>query len=155
EKGGRGGAEETMTVKAIPDNYHTITPYLTVEDLPRSVEFMKTVFDGVPTESVPDAEGVVRHAEVRIGDSTIMIGQARGDWKPNPGALYVYVEDTDATYQRALAAGATSIMPPAKQFYGDVNAGVRDPSGTTWWIATHVEDVSPEELERRGKESMK
>ncbi|HEX2120792.1 MAG TPA: VOC family protein [Thermoanaerobaculia bacterium] len=144
-----------MTVKAVPDNYHTITPYLTVEVLPRSVEFMKAVFGGVQTEAVPDAEGVVRHAEVRIGDSTIMIGQARGDWKPNPGALYVYVEDTEAAYQRALDAGATSIMPPAKQFYGDVNAGVRDPSGTTWWIATHFEDVSAEELERRAKEAMK
>ena len=142
-------------VKPIPDEYHTITPYLTVESLPRSVEFMQAVFDGEQKEAVPDAEGVVRHAEVRIGDSTVMIGQARDDWKPNPGALYVYVEDTDATYQRALAAGATSIMPPAKQFYGDINAGVKDPSGTTWWIATHFEDVSPDELERRGKESMK
>lgn len=144
-----------MAVKAIPDGYHAVTPYLTVSDLPRLVQFLQDAFDGKPSEMVPDAEGNIRHAEVRIGDSVVMIGQARGEWAPRPGGLYLYVEDTHATYRRAIDAGAKSLMEPATQFYGDINAGVEDPVGNWWWIATHVEDVPPEEMERRAREAMK
>jgi len=84
-----------------------------------------------------------------------MVGQARGEWKERPATLYLYVENTDDTYQRAMAAGAKSLMEPADQFYGDRNAGVEDPQGNWWWIATHVEDIPPEEMERRAKENMK
>jgi uncharacterized glyoxalase superfamily protein PhnB len=80
-----------------------------------------------------------------------MLGEATGQWKPRPSTLYLYVHDTDATYRRALEAGATSLMEPANQFYGDRNAGVQDPSGNFWWIATHVEDVSAEEMKRRAE----
>jgi uncharacterized glyoxalase superfamily protein PhnB len=78
-----------------------------------------------------------------------MIGEAGGQWQPMPCNLYVYVPDTDATYRRALAAGAVSIMEPSDQYYGDRNAGVKDPCGNSWWLATHKEDVSAEEMQRR------
>ena len=144
-----------MPVKAIPDGYHSVTPYLTVSDLPRLVRFLEEAFGGKPSEMVADAGGEVRHAEVQIGDSKVMIGQENEKWKARPSTLYLYVEDTHATYRRALDAGATSILEPATQFYGDVNAGVADPVGNWWWIATHVEDVPAEEMERRAKAAMK
>ena len=83
-----------------------------------------------------------------------MMADARGDWKPMPGAIYLYVIDTDATYQRALGAGATSLMEPADQFYGDRSAGVKDPVGNYWWIGTHQEDVPPEEMEKRTRKAL-
>lgn len=144
-----------MAVKPIPDGYHTVTPYLTVSDLPRLVQFTIDAFSAKPNEMIPDAQGQVRHAEVRIGDSMVMIGQESEKWKARPGTLYLYVEDAHGTYKRAMAAGGKSLMEPAQQFYGDINAGVEDPLGNWWWIATHVEDVSPEEMERRAKEAMK
>jgi PhnB protein len=100
-------------------------------------------------------DGTIMHAEVKIGDSIVMMGEARGDCKPMPGSLYVYVNDADATYRRALQAGATSMMEPGDQFYGDRTAGVKDPSGNQWTIATHREDVPPEELRRRAEALMK
>ncbi|HYI11029.1 MAG TPA: VOC family protein [Thermoanaerobaculia bacterium] len=108
-----------MAVKPIPDEYHTVTPYLTVDDLPRQLEFVKAAFHATIPEAMPDASGKIRHAEAQIGDSRVMIGQARAEWPARPGALYLYVAHTDATYRRALAAGAKSIMEPADQFYGD------------------------------------
>jgi uncharacterized glyoxalase superfamily protein PhnB len=96
----------------------------------------------------------VGHAEMRIGDSVVMLGDAHGEHKPLQAMLYVYVDDADATYQRALAAGAASVQPPADQFYGDRSGGVRDPLGNQWWIATHIEDVPPAELKRRAQAAM-
>ena len=142
-------------VKAKPDGYHTVTPYLTVEDLPQMLEFVQAAFGATVHEAIAGEDGKVRHAEVQIGDSKVMIGQARDQWKSRPGALYLYVDDTDANYQKAVAAGAKTLMEPSDQFYGDRNAGVEDPQGNYWWIATHVEDVSPEEMARRAKENMK
>jgi PhnB protein len=94
-------------------------------------------------------DGSVGHAEVRIGDSVVMVGGAGGEWPAVRAALHLYVADVDASYQAALAAGATSTAEPADQFYGDRRANVIDSAGNQWFIATHVEDVSPEELERR------
>jgi PhnB protein len=94
------------------------------------------------------------HAEVRIGDSILMMGEASEEFPPMPGSFYVYVEDTDAAYQRALDAGAETLMEPADQFYGDRNAGVWDSCGNSWWIATHIEDVPEEEIGRRARERM-
>jgi PhnB protein len=144
-----------MAVNPIPEGYHSVTPYLTVSNLPRVVRFTIDVFGAKQTEEVAGDDGTVRHAEVRIGDSMIMIGQARGEWTPRPGTIYLYVEDTHATYRKALEAGAKSLMEPATQFYGDVNAGVEDADGNWWWIATRVENVSPEEMARRAKEQAK
>jgi uncharacterized glyoxalase superfamily protein PhnB len=94
-------------------------------------------------------DGGVMHAEVKIGDSKIMMGEAMGEWKAKPCSLYLYVEAVDAVYQRAIQAGGTSVREPMVQFYGDRTAGVVDPCGNYWGIATHVEDVSHEELEKR------
>jgi PhnB protein len=84
-----------------------------------------------------------------------MVGEAGGEWEPRPSAMSLYVSDTGATYKRALQAGATSLREPAEQFYGDRSAGVKDPAGNYWWIATHQEDVPPEELKRRAEAAMR
>ena len=142
-----------MSVKPIPDGYHNVTPYLVVNGVAKLIEFLKQVFDAKEIEHMQGPDGRIQHAEVRIGDSIIMFGEPlpTGEWKPMPSMLYVYVLDTDATYKRALQAGATSVMEPADQFYGDRNAGVKDASGNTWWIATHIEDVSRDEMMRRAE----
>ena len=138
-----------MSVKPVPDGFHSVTPYLVVEDVNAQIEFMKKAFGAVETEKIQDPDGAVQHAEVKIGDSFIMLGQARDQYKPMPTCLYLYVEDMEALYKSSLAAGAESIMGPTDMFYGDRNAGVTDPQGNLWWIATHIEDVSSEELQRR------
>lgn len=144
-----------MAVKPIPEGYHTVTPYLVVPDAAGLIDFLKRAFGAQELERMAGPDGSVRHAAVRIGDSMVMLGGASGEWKPLPAMLYLYVEDTDGTYARALAAGATSVMEPADQFYGDRNAGVKDASGNLWWIATHQEDVPHEELVRREEASRK
>jgi PhnB protein len=140
-----------MPVKPIPEGYHTITAYMVVSGAAKLIDFMKRAFDGKETVCHRKPDGTIGHAEVKVGDSMMMLGEASEPWKPMPCAIYMYVPDTDAVYKRALQAGATSIMEPANQFYGDRNAGVKDPCGNLWWIATHVEDVSPEELNRRAE----
>jgi uncharacterized glyoxalase superfamily protein PhnB len=136
-------------VKPVPEGYHTVTPYLTVESVEKLLDFVKKAFHATETYQMARPDGSVRHAEVRIGDSIVMMGQARDEWKPRPGTLYLYLSDVDASYERALAAGGKSLREPSTQFYGDRSAGVEDPVGNQWWIATHVEDVPPEEIERR------
>jgi len=145
-----------MPVKPIPDGYHSVTPYLIVRGVARLIDFLKQAFEA--TETIPRMtrpDGTIMHAEIRIGDSAVMLGEPMGEFQPMPGSLYLYVSDTDATYRRALQAGATSTMEPADQFYGDRNAGVKDPQGNTWWIATRKEDVPPQELVRRAEARMK
>jgi PhnB protein len=144
-----------MAVKPIPDGYHTVTPYLTVQGVPKLIDFLKQAFEAREIECMAQPDGTVRHAEVRIGDSVVMMGEARGEQAPMPSAMYLYVNDTDAVYKRALRAGATSLREPADQFYGDRSAGVKDPSGNYWWIATHQEDVPPEELKKRAEAAMR
>lgn len=138
-----------MATKAIPDGYHTITPYLTVQGAGKLIDFLKLAFDAQETERIAAPDGTIAHAEVRLGDSIIMMSDAGGERAPMPSGLYLYVNDIDAVYKSALRSGATSIMEPADQFYGDRSAGVKDPVGNHWWIATHKEDVAPEELKRR------
>ena len=137
-----------MSVPFKPKAYHTITPYLVVEDADILVVFLQAAFDATQTECVKNNEGTTTHTEVKIGDSVIMIGSKPGSSHSHT-KLYLYVQDTTTTYQKAIDAGATSIMKPTTQFYGDINAGVTDPAGNEWWIATHIEDVSPEEIEKR------
>lgn len=141
-------------VKPIPDGYHTLSPCLTVVGAGRLLDFLVKAFDAQVHSRTTSPEGTVVHADLQIGDSRLMAAEATDKWKPMPCSLYMYVPDTDATYRRALEAGATSLMEPADQFYGDRNAGVQDPFGNYWWIATHVEDVGPEEMARREKEWM-
>ena len=141
-----------MAVKSIPDGFHTVTPYLVVSGVSTLLEFLKQAFDAQEILSpMLRSDGGVGHAEVKIGDSIIMMGEPMGDMQPMPGSLYLYVQDTDAVYQRALQAGATSLMEPADQFYGDRSAGVKDAVGNQWWIATHQEDVPPDEMLKRAR----
>ena len=140
-------------VQPIPEGYRTVTPYLIVTDPAALVGFLERAFDAVETERTTAPDGRVMHAAVRVGDSMLMMGGANERYPPRPGTVYLYVPDVDATYERATAAGGTSLMEPADQFYGDRNGGVEDPWGNQWWIGTHVEDVPPAELERRHREA--
>ncbi len=141
-----------MAVKPIPDGYHTVTPYLVVQGAATLIEFLKQAFEATEIRRTLHPEGSIMNAEVRIGDSVVMVSEARGEFKPMPSSIYLYVENTDLTYKRALQVGGTSMMEPEDEFYGDRNAGVKDPTGNHWWIATHQEDVSPEEMEKRMKD---
>lgn len=138
-----------MAVKPIPDNYHTATPYLVVPGVAKVIDFLKQTFDAKEVVRMPGPGGSVAHAEIKIGDSIVMMGEAGGPNPPMPAQLYVYVKDVDAVYKKALAAGGTSVREVTDQFYGDRNGTVKDPCGNHWGIATHKEDVSPEEMKKR------
>jgi PhnB protein len=142
-------------VKPIPEGTHSITPYLMVRDARQLIAFLASAFDGRETERFETPDGRIMHAQVRIGDSTVMLSDATGEWKPTSSAMYLYVQDVDATYKQALKAGGASVSEPADQFYGDRHGGVKDPAGNFWWIATHIEDVPPEEMKRRAAAFMK
>lgn len=157
-----GGSTMTKNgVKAVPDGYHTVTPAITVRGAAEAIEFYKKAFGAVETVRFPGPDGhSVMHAEIRIGDSAVMLG----DEFPNMGGkapttlggtcsnLMLYVEDVDAAFQKAVAAGARADMPPADMFWGDRYAKVTDPFGHSWSLGTHIEDVTPEECARRGQE---
>lgn len=144
------------TVKSIPDGYHTVTPYLLVQGADMLIDFVKKAFDAKETVRMSMPDGAIGHAEFRLGDSVIMLSEAQGgEYKPMPTGIYLYVENCDATYKRALEAGATSIMQPSDQFYGDRSASIKDKFGNIWYIATHIEDLSKEELTKRMDEYMK
>jgi len=138
-----------MAVKPIPDGYRAVTPYLTAENAAALLEFLRGAFGAQELERMERPDGSVQHAEVRIGDSVVMLGQPEAPRKATPSTLYLYVEDVDSTYERALKLGATSIQPVKDRFYGDRSGGVQDPAGNSWYIATHKENVSPEEMQRR------
>jgi len=143
-----------MAVKAIPDGYHSVTPYLVVSGVATLLDFLTQAFEAHELHRMPRPDGTIMHAEVRIGDSRVMLGEPMGAAPPMPGSLYLYVNDVDAVYTRALHAGATSTSAPADRFYGDRSAGIKDPLGNQWWIATHQEDVPPEEIARRAEACM-
>jgi PhnB protein len=138
-----------MAVKPVPEGYRTVTPYLIVKDADALLRFVQAAFGGRVHGEHRGPDGTIMHADVIIGDSHVMMGQANEKWPANPGSIYLYVPDVDATYQAALRAGAKSLQDVSNQFYGDRSGGVEDPAGVSWWISTRVEDVSREELERR------
>ena len=144
-----------MPVKPKPDQYHSVTPYVVVKGAARLIDFAKTVFGAQEAMRMAAPDGQIGHAELRIGDSVVMLADAHGGREPMPCMLHVYVDDADATFQRAVAAGAASVQPPADQFYGDRGGLVRDPCGNLWWISTHIEDVPPDELRRRAEQAMR
>ena len=152
-----------MSVKPIPDGYHTVTPYLIVQDAARALDFYKEAFGATEAVRMAGPGGKVMHAEIKIGDSAIMMADecsemgARGPqaYGGTPVSLAVYVEDVDARVDRAVAAGAKVLRPVADQFYGDRAGTLEDPFGHVWTIATHKEDVSPEEMRRRAEAFMK
>ena len=144
-------------VKPIPDGYHSVTPYLIVDGAARAIEFYKQAFGAQELFRMEGPGGQVAHAEIQIGDSRVMLGDehppmgARGPraFGGSPVGLTLYVEDVDATVERAVEAGAKLTRPVATQFYGDRTGGVEDPFGHAWYVATHVEDVPHDELQKR------
>ena len=144
-----------MSVKPIPGNVPRVSPYLIVKDVGETINFLKEVFNAEEDERMTLPDGTINHGSVKIGDSLIMMGKGSENYPPQPAMLYIYVEDTDAAYKLALEKGATSVMEPADQFYGDRNAAVKDSNSISWWIATHIEDVSAEEVQRRNEERAK
>ena len=144
-----------MPVKHVPDGYHSVTPYLVVKGVADLLPFLEKAFGASLSECLRRPDGTVMHAEARIGDSVVMLGEASEKHPPRPSVLYLYVPDCDAAWRRALAAGATSILEPTDQFYGDRSGGVADPCGNQWWIGSRVEDLSPEEIARRAAKAGK
>jgi PhnB protein len=146
-----------MAVKPVPEGYHSVTPYLVCHDAAGAIDFYRQVFGAEELMRMPSPGGKVGHAELRIGDSTIMLADEHpevGARSPRtvggtPVSLMVYVPDVDATFKKALGAGATQDRPLENQFYGDRSGGITDPFGHQWTIATHVEDVPPDEMARR------
>jgi PhnB protein len=122
-----------------PDSYPTVSPYLVVNGAERTIQFLVDVFGAAELRRFTDAQGQVIHAEVRLDDSVIMIGNQAEGWPDRPAHVHVYVPDVEATYQKALDWGATSVQVPSQKDDEDKRGGVTDPGGTTWWIATKVE----------------
>jgi PhnB protein len=147
----------TNPVKPIPEGYHSATPYLIVKDAARAIEFYKRAFGATELLRMAAPGGKIGHAEIKIGDSPIMLADEvpdMGALSPEslggtPVSILIYVEDVDAGFNKAIAAGAKMQRPVKDQFYGDRTGGVTDPFGHVWYVATHKEDVSPEEMRKR------
>jgi uncharacterized glyoxalase superfamily protein PhnB len=122
-----------------PAGYTSVAAYLIVSDAGATIRFLQAVFDAQLLRSFPDEQGRLLHSEVRIDDSVVMIADSAPEWPPVPSYVHVYVRDVDATYVKALAAGAEAVQEPVKKQDEDKRGGVKDPGGTTWWIATKVE----------------
>ena len=152
-----------MATKPIPEGYRTVTPYLIVKGAAEAIEFYKRAFGATELLRMADPHGRVGHAEIKIGDSVIMLADehpAMGYRGPrslggSSVSILLYLEDVNAVFERALEAGAKAQRPVANQFYGDRTGTLEDPFGQVWTVATHVEDVPPEEMRRRAEAAMK
>ena len=152
-----------MATKPIPDGYRTATPYLIVKGAAEAIEFYKRAFGATEMLRMADPQGKVGHAEIKIGDSVIMLADehpAMGYRGPrslggSSVSILLYLEDVDGVFERAVKAGAKAQRPVMNQFYGDRSGTLEDPFGHVWTIATHVEDVPPEEMKRRAEAAMK
>ena len=142
-------------VKAIPEGYHSIQPYLHIRGAADAIDFYKKAFGATERMRMPQPDGRIVHAEIQLGDSVIMLADEHPEkdiYSPkhfggSAVSIMLYIEDCDAVYKQAIAAGAKSLREPADQFYGDRMAGVEDPFGFLWWLGTHVKDVSTEEMQ--------
>lgn len=150
-------------VKPVPEGYHTVTPYLVVKDAKRALEYYKRAFGAETTMSMPSPDGRVMHAEMRIGNSMVFVSDEFPDMAPQirapestggtvTGSIFLYVPDVDAVVKRAVGAGARVTLPVADMFWGDRFGKVADPFGHHWGIATHKEDLTPQEMKKRGDE---
>jgi PhnB protein len=150
------------SAQAVPEGYHSVTPYLAVDDGARAIAFYKAAFGATEVMRMPGPGGKVGHAEIRIGDSRIMLADEYPDmgfrspktYGGSPVGLHLYVEDVDDVARQAVAAGAKELRPVKDQFYGDRTGSFEDPFGHVWHIATHKEDLSPDELKRRAELAM-
>jgi PhnB protein len=144
-------------VKPIPDGYNAVTPYLVVDGATRAIEFYKQVLGATERMRMPGPDGRIGHAELQIGDSVVMLADEFPDmgakapkaYGGSPVSLLVYVPDVDATVKKAVGAGAKLVRPLEDKFYGDRSGVIEDPFGHSWMLATHIEDVSPEEMQKR------
>jgi PhnB protein len=151
-----------MAVKPIPEGYHTVTPYLAVDDATKAIEFYKRAFGATEHVKMEGPPGKIAHAELKIGDSLIMFSDPMPQATTKPpkelggtsSSIFLYVEDVDEVVKQAIDAGATVLQEVQDQFWGDRFGSVQDPFGHQWSVATHVEDVDPKEMERRGAEAM-
>ena len=148
-------------IKEIPKGFHSVTPYLTVTDSARAIDFYKRAFGAEELYRVDGPDGKVAHAEIRIGDSIVMLSDEMPGWSRSPQSLggtpvniFLYVKDVDGVFNRAVAAGAKVAMPVSDMFWGDRYGQVTDPFGHSWSLATHKEDVPLEELRERTKAAM-
>jgi PhnB protein len=152
-----------MAVKKVPEGYHSITPYLIIKGATAAIDYYKKVFGATERMRMDGPAGTIGHAELVIGDSTVMLADEfpdMGHRSPKsiggtPVSLVLYLDDVDAVFKRAVDAGARSVRPVENQFYGDRMGTLEDPFGHMWSIATHVEDVPPEEMKRRADEMAK
>jgi len=147
-------------VEPIPEGHRTVTPYLAIKNAAQALEFYKRAFGAIESYKLMMPDGRVGHAEIRLGDSLIMLsdgfpefgGKAPDTLGGSPVSLHLYVEDVDAFVTKALEAGAKERQPVMDQFYGDRSGQLEDPFGHLWWVATHKEDVSPDEMQKRVRE---
>jgi len=147
-------------VRPIPEGYHSITPQITCRDAARAIDFYKQALGAKEIMRMPGPDGRVMHAEMQIGDSRFMIGDEFPGMSVAPDSssklhatsLFVYTEDADSLFNRAIKAGARADMPPSDMFWGDRYGKFTDPFGHQWGVATHVEDVAPQEMQRRSEE---
>jgi PhnB protein len=148
--------------KPVPDGYHTVTAYLSLRSATQGLDFYKRAFGAQEVMRMPGADGKgIAHAEIRIGDSIVMLGDESPQGNPapeslggTPVSLFLYVDDVDKGFQRAVEAGAKAIMPPADMFWGDRFGKLKDPFGHEWGLATHKEDLSPEEMGKRAQAAL-
>lgn len=146
-----------MAVKAIPEGYHSITPYLIVRGAARAIDFYRQAFGATELLRIPGPNNTIGHAEIKIGDSVIMLADemSNGQYRSpesvggSPVSLMIYIEDVDKMFARAMSLGSKEIRAVQDQFYGDRSGNLIDPFGHVWTVATHVEDVAPEEMQRR------
>ncbi len=143
-----------MAVKPVPEGYHTITPSISAKGAAKLIDFLKEAFGAEEAFRMPMPSGEIMHAELRIGDSVVMVADAIQQ-PPATCALFLYVNDVDALYKRAVKAGADSSMAPADMFWGDRVAQVKDKFGNSYAIATHKKDVPPQEMQKRAEAAMK
>jgi len=152
-----------MTTKPVPDGYRTVTPYLIIDGAAEAIEFYKRAFGATEMLRMADPQGKVGHAEIKIGDSVIMLADehpAMGYRSPrslggSSVSILLYLADVDSVFERAIKSGAKAQRAVVDQFYGDRSGTLEDPFGHVWTVATHIEDVSPEEMKRRVQEAMK
>jgi uncharacterized glyoxalase superfamily protein PhnB len=157
----------STATQPVPHGYHTVTPHLILDDAAAAIEFYKRAFGAEETVRMPGPDGKIAHAEIRVGDSAIMLSDERPQMPGQPGvykspktagfataALFLYVADADAVYERAVQAGCTSRQPPQDMFWGDRYGTVIDPFGHTWALATHTEDLTPDEIAERQRDFM-
>jgi PhnB protein len=149
-------------VKPIPEGFHSVTPYLTCNDTAKAIDFYKRAFDAKEIIRMQGPNGKIGHAEIKIGDSVIMLAdEMPGSESRSPQSLggtsagiFLYVKDVDAAYEKAVSAGGKATMPPQDMFWGDRFGRLSDPYGHSWSLATHKEDVAPEEMKRRMQTEM-